>query len=79
MNKRCRYYSLNFPEVWDEFFTSSIGVPEGYDLVEKPEYKKQRLKKEIEFHKSNIENYKRYLSEEEKSLENKTKELKEIK
>jgi hypothetical protein len=65
------------PEIWEEFvsnFTSS-GIPEGYELKEKDEHKKERLKKEIEAHKFNIKTYKRYLSEEEEQLKNKQKEL----
>jgi|GEM_PF-4441252 len=76
--RRFRYYSLNFPEVWNEYVTSLNGVPEGYELKEKDDHKKKRIEAEIEQHKSNIEIYKRYLSEEEEFLNKKTKELKEI-
>lgn len=56
--------------------SSTMDIPEGYELVEKPEYKKQKLEKYIEVLKREIKYYERNgaslreeLAENEKDLE----------
>ena len=76
---RHRYYRLSTPEVWEDFFSNwTVGIPEGYELKETESHKKERLESEIKTHESNIETYKRYLSEEEEKLKSAKEEIKKI-
>lgn len=72
------YRSHSFPEVWANFFTNTENFDERYELVEKKDYKKKRLSKEIEQEELRIESYKRYLDESEKKLKTLRKELSKI-
>lgn len=70
------YRTFSFPEIWQEFFKPEI--PEGFELKEKPDHAKKRLDSEIEDQEKNIEMYKKYLTQSEKTLEKLKKERKEL-
>ena len=80
MNTLRFYRTFSYPEIWKEFFDTRLtnNIPEGFELKEKDDYKKKRLESEIKLHESNIETYKRYLSEEEEKLKSAKDELKKI-
>lgn len=71
------YRTWSHPEIWDELLNETFDS-ERYELVEKPDYKKKRLVREISITKQNIESYKKYLSKSEENLKRLNKELKEL-
>ena len=73
MEHTIRFYrTFSHPEIFEEF------IPEGYKLVEKDDHKKRRLEIEQAREETNIESYKKYLSESEEKLKEIKKELKEL-
>lgn len=80
MNTLRFYRTFSYPEIWEDLFDTGLtnNIPEGFELKEKEDHKKKRLESEIKLHESNIETYKRYLSEEEEKLKSAKKELLDI-
>ena len=74
------YTTYSYPEIWDEIerVFSERTIPEGWELREKDDHKKKRLAQEVKQCETNIQVYKRYLSEEEEKLKTKKKELKDL-
>lgn len=60
---------------WNELSTFFNYVPEGYELVETPEHKRERLQKEIEEKKASVAYLTKHLAELSKQIEAEEKDL----
>jgi len=70
------YRTCSHPEIWEDFFNVSI-VPEGYEIKEKPEHRKQRLEQEQIQYEKQLKYFKHELVSIQEKLDTIKKELKD--